>query len=159
MPLTITKHSESFSSCPQISPHDIPEIIKLGYKTIINNRPDNEGGIAQPSSDVIKAAAEKAGLHYIHIPVTPNNITPSHVETCASFVDGAPTPILGFCKTGMRASSLYKSTQQSNNPSQNMAKQNWLTQKISYFFRNKCLLTKIYRKFAIKVRVTTPKDA
>lgn len=150
MPLIISKHSESFSSCPQISPEDIQEVVALGFKTIINNRPDNEGGAAQPSSDNIKLAAEKAGLQYIHIPVTPNNITPPHIETCANFVTNAPTPILGFCKTGMRASSLYKSTQQASTPSTGSAKQSWLMQKMCYFFKNKCFFTKIYRKFASK---------
>ena len=111
---SITKHTETFSSCPQISPEDIPSIAALGYKTIINNRPDNEGGATQPTSESIKLAAEQAGLHYIHIPVIPNNITPSNIETCVNFVADRPTPILGFCKTGMRATSLFKATLQTN---------------------------------------------
>lgn len=114
MTVTITKHSESFSSCPQISPDDIQEIAALGFKTIINSRPDNEGGALQPSSDAIKAAAEKVGLLYIHIPVIPNNIAQTAIDTCASFATDAPTPILGFCRTGMRATTLYKSAQQIN---------------------------------------------
>jgi uncharacterized protein (TIGR01244 family) len=150
MALTITKHSETFSSCPQINPEDLAEIAQLGFKTIINARPDNEGGDSQPASNNIKAAAEKAGLSYIHIPVVPSNIKANDIAACAEFTSNAPTPILGFCKTGMRATSLYKSTQQTSNPSASMGKQNWLMQKVSNFFQNKCLLTKLYRKLASK---------
>ncbi len=146
MALTITKHNETFSSCPQINPENIAEIAQLGFKTIMNARPDHEGGAEQPSSDNIKAAAEKAGLSYVHIPVIPNNIQSHDIATCAEFILNAPTPILGFCKTGMRATSLFNAAQQTNKPATGIGKQNWLVQKISCFFKNKCLLTKLYRK-------------
>lgn len=146
MALTITKHNEHFSSCPQINPEDVEEIVQLGFKSIINARPDNEGGVEQPLSDKLKIAAEAAGLTYIHIPVIPNNIQPSDVDTCASFVSKAPTPVLGFCKTGMRATSLYQSTQQASQATNNIGRQNWLVTKVTSFFKNKCLLTKLYRK-------------
>ena len=84
MTLSITKHADSFSSTPQITPEDIVEIAELGFKSIINARPDHEGGSDQPLSESIKAAAEKAGLHYIHIPVVPNNIQPTDIETCSA---------------------------------------------------------------------------
>lgn len=146
MALTITKHNEHFSSSPQINPEDITKIAALGFKSIINARPDNEGGVEQPLSDNLKIAAEAAGLTYVHIPVIPNNIQPSDVDTCASFVSNAPTPVLGFCRTGMRATSLYKSTQQASQTTNNIGKQNWLMTKVTGFLKNKCLLTKLYRK-------------
>lgn len=145
MTLQITKHSEAFSSCPQISPDDIAEIKSLGFKTIINARPDQEGGNSQPASESIKAIVEKAGLKYIHIPVVPNNIGADAIQACAHFLNNAPTPILGFCKTGMRANNLYQSAQKLN-AGHSTASQNWLSQKISDFFKNRCLLTKLYRK-------------
>ena len=150
MSLSITKHSETFSSTPQITPEDVAEIAALGFKTIINARPDNEGGSVQPASGSIKVAAEKAGLHYVHIPVVPNQIQPSDVEACASFTLSAPTPILGFCKSGMRATSLYQSVQQASKAGTSMGKQNWLMNKVSNFFQNKCLLTKLCRKLSAK---------
>jgi uncharacterized protein (TIGR01244 family) len=148
MTLAITKHSEIFSSCPQINPEDITEIKSLGYKTIINARPDLEGGSNQPTSENIKIAAEKAGLKYIHIPVVPNNIGANDIQLCSSFVDSAPTPVLGFCRTGMRASNLYHSSQKKDNTNTNMGNQNWLTKKVNDFFKNKCLITKLYRKLS-----------
>lgn len=149
MTLTITRHTDTFSSSPQITPEDMPEIVALGFKTIINARPDNEGGASQPASQNIKLAAEKAGLHYLHIPITPGHITPTDVEACANFAINAPIPILGFCKTGMRATSLYQATNQTTS-NIGISKQNWLMPKVSDFFKNKCLLTKLYRKLSLK---------
>ncbi len=147
MTLTITKHSETFSSCPQINPEDIAEIVELGYKTIINARPDKEGGNQQPTGDSIKDAAEKAGLKYIHIPVIPNNIGEDDIQACMHFLSNAPTPVIGFCKTGMRATNLYRLAQ-TKSSGDSIAKQNWLMGKISNFFQNKCLITKLYRKLS-----------
>ena len=44
MPLFITKLSDTFSTSPQITVDDVVAIAALGFKTIINNRPDGEGG-------------------------------------------------------------------------------------------------------------------
>ena len=85
MSLTITRISENFSTSPQIAVEDVAEIASLGFKTIINNRPDGEGGESQPTSDSIKIAAEKVGLTYIHIPVIPGNITQANIDECAIF--------------------------------------------------------------------------
>lgn len=146
MALNITKHTDQFSSSPQLNPEEMAEIAKLGFKSIINARPDNEGGNAQPTSAQIQKAAEEAGLSYVHIPVVPNNIQPDAIEACARFVAEAPAPMLGFCKSGMRAASLYGLAEKKNNP--NAESHNWLSQKVTHFFANKCLLTKLYRKIA-----------
>lgn len=108
MQLAITKHSALFSTCPQIQPEDIATIAALGFKTIMNNRPDNEGGTSQPTSAAIQKMADQLGLTYIHIPVTPGQITETNIADCRTLLTRAPTPILGFCKSGNRASSLYQ---------------------------------------------------
>ncbi len=152
MPLTITKISESFSTSPQIEANDVKEIASLGFKTIINNRPNNEGGVEQPSGDAIKAAAEKAGLAYLYLPVTPSNITEGNVAECAAFISDAATPILGFCRTGVRAGNLYQQAITKNNQDSDTSKkdQNWLMKPICNFFKNKCLVTKLIRKLSGK---------
>ncbi len=111
MVLEIISHNSNFSSSPQISAEDINKIVALGFKTIINNRPDHEGGADQPTNDSIRIAAEKAGLHYSYIPVIPNNITAENIRECTSFISNCPSPILGFCRTGNRATKLYIETQ------------------------------------------------
>ncbi len=152
MTLSITKLSDTFSTSPQITADDVEEIATLGFKTIINNRPDGEGGAEQPSSNTIEAAAKKVGLAYLYIPVIPGNITESNLAECTTFLAGAASPILGFCRTGKRASSLYQQALSKNNTLLNTstANQNWLMAPICNFFKNKCLITRLVRKLSSK---------
>lgn len=108
MTIQITTQSTEFSTAPQINVQDMVEIAQLGFKTIINNRPDFEGGADQPTSAQIQAAAEAAGLAYVYIPVIPNNISPEQVSAFASAYASAAKPVLGFCRTGNRAGSICK---------------------------------------------------
>lgn len=140
MALSITKITDDYSTAPQITPNDIAEIAQLGFKTIINNRPDLEGGAEQPTSSAIAEAAKQHGIHYIYIPVVPNQIQDNQVETFSQALSGAPKPVLGFCRTGNRASQMFtranaKSANQANNPFQAMCA--WM--------KSKCLITRFVR--------------
>jgi uncharacterized protein (TIGR01244 family) len=108
MALSINKISDSYSTAPQITAEDVAEIAQLGFKTIINNRPDFEGGAEQPSSDSIKLAAEKLGLTYYYIAVVPNNIQATQVAEFSTAYASAAKPILAFCRTGNRAARMLE---------------------------------------------------
>jgi len=138
MTIQITKVTDEFSTAPQINVDDIVEVAKLGFKTIINNRPDAEGGDEQPTSAQLKAKAEALGLAYVHIPVIPNNITPNQIDAFTSAYNVATKPVLGFCRTGNRAGNMFRlsqsnSTKQSNAPKGLVA---WL--------KSKCLITRVW---------------
>lgn len=111
MTIEINEINQQFSTAPQVSAEDFAEIAKLGFKTIINNRPDYEGGDAQPASASLKAAAEAAGLAYFYIPVIPNNIQADEVAAFAQTFSVATKPVLGFCRTGNRAGKLFQLAQ------------------------------------------------
>lgn len=108
MTLTINQLNNDFSYTSQIEVDDISEIASLGFKTIINNRPDFESSAEQPKSEALEAIALSHGITYVHIPVIPNNIQPHQLETFREAYAKAPKPILGFCKTGNRASTMCK---------------------------------------------------
>lgn len=140
MALTITKITDDYSTSPQISPNDIAEIAQLGFKTIINNRPDLEGGAEQPTSNTLAEAAKQHGLHYVYIPVVPNQIQDSQVDSFRQALTTAPKPALGFCRTGNRASQMFAranatSGQQSNGP----------FQAVCAWMKSKCLITRFVR--------------
>lgn len=119
MTIEINQQSADFSTAPQINADDVAEIARLGFKTIINNRPDLEGGPEQPTSAQIQAAAEAAGLSYVYMPVIPNNILPEQVSAFATAYAAAEKPVLAFCRTGNRANSIFKQALAStNSPSQ-----------------------------------------
>jgi uncharacterized protein (TIGR01244 family) len=131
--MNITKINDDFSISPQITAENVGKIATLGFKTIINHRPDNEGGAEQPTSQEIAEAAQALGLKYYYIPVVPNAITAEQVEVLRRILVDTPTPILGFCRTGNRANTMYQQAKSSSSTKPNA---------IKAFFKNQCLVTK-----------------
>jgi uncharacterized protein (TIGR01244 family) len=144
MTIQITKLTDEFSTAPQISVEDIVEIAQLGFKTIINNRPDAEGGEEQPTSAQLKSKAEAHGLAYVHIPVVPNNIMPNQVEAFALAYNSAAKPVLGFCRTGNRAGNMFKLSQSSD------TQQNTAPKGLVGWLKSKCLITRVWRWYKAK---------
>lgn len=108
MPLNISQIADGFSVSPQLTPDDIGELVRLGYRSIINNRPDGEGGSAQPTDAQLRAAAEAAGLFYAHLPVASLDFGASTVVRMRALVGELPKPIIAFCRTGARSARLYQ---------------------------------------------------
>ena len=65
MPMQIIALTPDFSVSPQLATTDFVFLAQQGFKTVINNRPDGEGGGAQPTSPEMERAATVAGLHYV----------------------------------------------------------------------------------------------
>lgn len=106
--MTINKVDHLFAQSPQIQPEDIAAIAAAGYKGIVCARPDNEDP-GQPSFASIAAAAGQFGLKAFHIPVS-GPLTEAHLirfEQARAETDG---PLLGYCRSGGRAGSLYAAT-------------------------------------------------
>lgn len=108
MSAMITRHTDKFSTAPQLGPEDMAEVAALGYKTVINNRPDGEAGPTQPASAAIARAAEAAGMHYVHLPVISGQITEPQARQFAEVLALKPGPILAFCRSGARSQNLYR---------------------------------------------------
>ena len=90
----------------QLRPDEIAGVAAAGYRTLINARPDAEEP-GQPASAELAAAAERCGLAYRHIPITPGQIGDSQVADFHSALVDLPDPVLAFCRTGTRAASLW----------------------------------------------------
>ncbi|WP_375206805.1 TIGR01244 family sulfur transferase [Hyphococcus sp.] len=98
--------SETFWVSPQITPEEAADAADKGVTLIVNNRPDGEAP-GQPKSDAIAAAAEKAGISYIHIPVDGRGVTPSHISALKEALEANKGgKALGFCRTGTRSTIL-----------------------------------------------------
>lgn len=96
-----------FAVTTQLTVDDIPGVVAQGFATLINNRPDGEGGSEQPLSCDIEQAARAAGLHYVHLPVVGGAITPAQAQAMRQALATAPTPVLAFCRSGSRSAQLY----------------------------------------------------
>lgn len=95
---------QQFAVAPQITPADVTEIARAGYKGIINNRPEGEEP-DQPEGDAIRRVAETLGLAYTEIPVTHAGFAHPQLDAMASaMVDG---PVLAFCRSGTRSCMLW----------------------------------------------------
>lgn len=104
--------SESVGFAGQIGPEQITQVVEKGFKSIINNRPDLEGGAEQPTSAEIEAAAQAVGLNYVHQPVIAGQITEFDVHSFANHYNTLAKPILMFCRTGNRSNNLYQLAKQ-----------------------------------------------
>ena len=91
----------------QLDPDTMAWAAQAGFKSVINNRPDFEGGPDQPTSAAIEAAARAAGLAYAHLPVTPAVQTPEQIAAFAALLAEMPRPLLAFCRSGARSGRLY----------------------------------------------------
>lgn len=94
--------TDSFAVAPQISPEDVSEIAAAGYRTIVANRPDGEGGPLQPRMGQIRTRAEAEGLAFVALPFS-GAPTPEIVERTGAILSEAEAPILAYCRTGTRS--------------------------------------------------------
>lgn len=106
--LPVEPVDEALSITPQLSAEDMQAASAAGYRSIINNRPDFEGGAGQPRSAELEAAARAAGLQYRHLPVPPSGHSDADARRMAELVDSLPKPVLAFCRSGRRSAALYQ---------------------------------------------------
>lgn len=93
---------------PQLDPSAMAWAAQKGFKSVINNRPDFEGGPGQPTSASIEAAARAAGLEYAFLPVNGAFQTPEEIARFGELLRTMPRPILAFCRSGARSGKLYQ---------------------------------------------------
>ena len=93
---------------PQLDPAAMAWAATAGFKSVVNNRPDFEGGPDQPTSATMEAAARAAGLQYAWLPVQPAVQTPEEIARFATLLADLPKPILAFCRSGARSGKLYR---------------------------------------------------
>ena len=95
------------SVAPQLEPAAMALAAQAGFRSVVNNRPDFEGGPTQPTSAAMEAAARAAGLEYVHLPVAGGYQSPEEIAHFAELLQTLPRPILAFCRSGARSTRLY----------------------------------------------------
>ncbi len=109
--LAINRLSADVGASAQLEPSAMAAVAAAGFKSVINNRPDLEGGPTQPTSAQMEAAALAAGLQYVHLPVAPAVQTPDEIARFADLLQTLPRPILAFCRSGARSGRLFQAAQ------------------------------------------------
>jgi uncharacterized protein (TIGR01244 family) len=96
----------------QLGPEAMAELARLGFRSVVNNRPDFEGGPDQPTHATMQAAAQGAGLEYRFLPVQSAYQSPEEAQAFAAMLAELPRPLLAFCRSGARSTRLYLMAQQ-----------------------------------------------
>lgn len=105
----VSRIDDQFSVTGQITPDQIPAVSAAGFRSIVCARPDNEEG-GQPSFDLVAREAEKHGLQIVHIPVS-GMLGEGQIIRFHQAMEQLPRPVLGYCRSGARAASLYATLQ------------------------------------------------
>jgi uncharacterized protein (TIGR01244 family) len=92
---------------PQLGAADMAAVAQAGFRAVVNNRPDFEGGPDQPTHAEIAAAAAAAGLVYRFLPVSGGWQSPEEIAAFAALLQELPRPLLAFCRSGARSTRLY----------------------------------------------------
>jgi sulfide:quinone oxidoreductase len=107
MSFPLTYLNPDLAVAPQLQPEDLAKAAALGFRTIINNRPDGEAS-DQPGSAAMAEAARAAGLVYHHQPVVMATIVPSDGQRFGELLRQSPGPVLAFCRSGARSTRLWE---------------------------------------------------
>ncbi len=112
MTLTVQRLDADVSVAPQLGPEAMAEAKAAGFMSVINNRPDFEGGPGQPTSASMEAAARAAGLEYVWLPVASNFQSAGEIARFGELIETLPKPILAFCRSGTRSGRLWQAAKQ-----------------------------------------------
>lgn len=110
MATPINPLSADFAVAPQLTPEDMRAVAEAGFKSVIINRPDYEGGADQPTSADVIAAAQAAGLQVEYQPVVSGAMTQQDVQRFGELLDTLPAPVLAYCRSGTRCTHLYQAS-------------------------------------------------
>ena len=106
--LPLRQIAEDVFVAPQLDATAMAELARLGFKSVVNNRPDFEHGPYQPTSASVEAAANAAGLAYRFLPVAGNYQSPEEIAAFGKLLSELPRPLLAFCRSGARSTRLYQ---------------------------------------------------
>ena len=92
---------------PQLMEADFAEVAAHGFRSVVDNRPDGEAPDQLPHEQAAMAA-RRHGLHFRYQPVKNVNISDDEaVEAFAQAMEELPAPILFYCRTGTRCTTLW----------------------------------------------------
>lgn len=105
--MSIRYLDKDFAITSQVAPEALPGLRDAGLATIICNRPDGEGE-DQPAFAAVAGQAAQCGMAAHYLPVVPGKITVREVEAFAALFAAAPKPVVAYCRTGLRAETLWQ---------------------------------------------------
>jgi sulfide:quinone oxidoreductase len=94
----------SFAVADQIDERDVQTLAAAGFKTIVGNRPDIEGGTPVA---LIRAACARHGLAFLFQPVDFSTLTLADGDAFGQILQRSDQPLLAYCRSGRRTLALW----------------------------------------------------
>ena len=113
--MDIKELTANLSVSPQLLVNEMEAVAQAGFKAIICNRPDGEGP-DQPSFKEIEANAQHYGLQAYYLPAESGKVSDQDGLNFGLLLDSLPGPILAYCRTGMRSTTMWALSQAGNLP-------------------------------------------
>lgn len=104
--MDIRQLTPALSVSAQVWPADMQALKDAGFRSVICNRPDNEGA-GQPTFAEISDAAGKVGIKAVYLPIVSGNLTGNDVADFGRALTDLPGPVLAFCRSGTRSTTLW----------------------------------------------------
>ena len=108
--MDVNSITPNLSVCSQILASEMQAVNEAGFKAIICNRPDGEGS-DQPSFKEIEAAASQYGLQAKYLPAESGKVRDEDGKAFGQLLNTLPGPVLAYCRTGMRSTTLWALSQ------------------------------------------------
>lgn len=115
--MDVHRITDDFAVAPQIREDDVSAIAAAGFRAVICNRPDGESA-DQPHSDGVAAAVTASGMEWRMLPVS--QINRADVEAFGKLLEELPKPVLAFCRSGTRCTSLWTLAEINKRPVQDI---------------------------------------
>ncbi len=95
---------DGLATANAVTPAALPQLRAAGFKTIIDLRMPSERGLTEEA-----AAAERVGVRYVNVPVTPATLNAQKVYAVAEVLDqSANRPVLMHCSSGNRVGAIME---------------------------------------------------
>lgn len=113
---TIIHLTPSFAVAGALVPEDFPKIARLGFLSVVSNRPDEEE-VGQLTARDEAVFAWRSGLAFRHVPAGKHELfTDPVVEGMADALNGLEAPVLAHCKSGLRSVVLWSAASARSGP-------------------------------------------
>jgi uncharacterized protein (TIGR01244 family) len=115
MPL-LTPITPEIAVAPALEPDDFAELARLGYRSIVSNRPDGETGSSLTARQEA-IHAWRAGLRFAHVPASKLELfTDPVVEGMGEALRRLPGPVVAHCASGIRSAIVWAAASARSRP-------------------------------------------
>ena len=113
--MEIKRLTDQISVGQQIVANDLTELRDKGFRAVVCNRPDGEGG-DQPTFQELANEAERLGLEMRYLPVVGGKVSDSDAAEFGAVMAQLPKPVFAYCRTGTRSTTLWSLSEAKERP-------------------------------------------